>query len=184
MTVWNDLLTYEEYVPLGTFWSLDWDSPDDTLEATVTARDRMELLRKGTYQTSQVQTDKSLYELAEAVLQDAGLSSDQYIIDTDLPIKSIERISKIDYTTGLEYDLDVSKATIAQDKLSFTYPDIEDGDIIFFVYEYDRESTTGEMAVEYYDSRFVVEDSAVPGKFYKIKFVVTNGVASIVLEEV
>ncbi len=84
MTVWNDLLTYEEYVPLGTFWSLDWDSPDDTLEATVTARDRMELLRKGTYQTSQVQANKSLYVLAEAVLQDAGLSSDQYIIDTDL----------------------------------------------------------------------------------------------------
>jgi hypothetical protein len=68
MTVWNDLLIFSEYVPLGTFWSLDWDSPDDTLEATVTARDRMELLRKGTYQTSQVQTDKSLYELAEGVL--------------------------------------------------------------------------------------------------------------------
>jgi hypothetical protein len=72
------------WVPLGTFWSLDWDSPDDTLEATVTARDRMELLRKGTYQTSQVQQNKSLYELAEAVLQDAGLTSDEYIIDTDL----------------------------------------------------------------------------------------------------
>ena len=61
MTVWNDLLIFSEYVPLGTFWSLDWDSPDDTLEATVTARDRMELLRKGTYQTSQVQQNKSLY---------------------------------------------------------------------------------------------------------------------------
>jgi hypothetical protein len=73
-----------EWVPLGTFWSLDWDSPDDSLEATVTARDRMELLRKGTYQTSQVLTNKSLYELAEAVLQDAGLTSDEYIIDTDL----------------------------------------------------------------------------------------------------
>jgi hypothetical protein len=72
------------WVPLGTFWSLDWDSPDDTLEATVTARDRMELLRKGTYQTSQVQQNKSLYELAEAVLQDAGLASDEYIIDTAL----------------------------------------------------------------------------------------------------
>jgi hypothetical protein len=73
-----------EWVPLGTFWSLDWDSPDDTLEATVTARDRMELLRKGTYQTSQVLTNKSLYELAEIVLQDAGLNSSEYIIDTDL----------------------------------------------------------------------------------------------------
>jgi hypothetical protein len=73
-----------EWVPLGTFWSLDWDSPDDTLEATVTARDRMELLRKSTFQTSQVQQNKSLYELAEIVLQDAGLTSDEYIIDTDL----------------------------------------------------------------------------------------------------
>lgn len=72
------------WVPLGTFWSLDWDSPDDTLEATVTARDRMELLRKGTYQTSQVLTNKSLYELAEGVLQDAGLSSNEYVIDTTL----------------------------------------------------------------------------------------------------
>jgi hypothetical protein len=74
----------DEWVPLGTFWSLDWDSPDDTLEATVTARDRMELLRKGTYQTSQVQQNKSLYELAELVLQDAGLNSSEYVIDTDL----------------------------------------------------------------------------------------------------
>jgi hypothetical protein len=84
MTVWNDLLIFSEYVPLGTFWSLDWDSPDDTLEATVTARDRMELLRKGTYQTSQVQQNKTLYQLAEDVLQDAGLNSSEYIIDTDL----------------------------------------------------------------------------------------------------
>jgi len=84
MTVWNDLLIFSEYVPLGTFWSLDWDSPDDTLEAIVTARDRMELLRKGTYQTAQVLQNKSLYELAESVLQDAGISPDEYIIDTDL----------------------------------------------------------------------------------------------------
>jgi len=73
-----------EWVPLGVFWSLDWDSPDDTLEATVTARDRMELLRKSTFQTSQVLQNKSLYELAEIVLQDAGLSSSEYIIDTNL----------------------------------------------------------------------------------------------------
>lgn len=72
------------WVPLGTFWSLDWDSPDDTLEATVTARDRMELLRKDTYQSGQVQTNVSLYTLAEQVLQDAGLLSDEYNIDPAL----------------------------------------------------------------------------------------------------
>jgi len=86
MATWNDLtsISAQEYVPLGTFWSLDWDSPDDSLEATVTARDRMELLRKSTFQTSQVLQNKSLYELAEIVLQDAGLTSDQYIIDPAL----------------------------------------------------------------------------------------------------
>jgi len=84
MATWGDIAYRQEWVPLGVFWSLDWDSPDDTLEATVTARDRMELLRKGTYQTSQVQENKSLYELAEAVLQDAGLNGSEYVIDTDL----------------------------------------------------------------------------------------------------
>lgn len=74
----------EEWVPLGTFWSLDWDSRDDTLEATVTARDRMELLRKGTFQSSQVQTNVSLYALAEQVLQDAGLKASEYAIDPSL----------------------------------------------------------------------------------------------------
>jgi hypothetical protein len=54
-----------EWVPLGTFWTLDdWDSPDDSLQATVTARDRLELLRKGTYQSSQVLTNVSLGALA------------------------------------------------------------------------------------------------------------------------
>ena len=84
MATWHEVKFRQEWVPLGTFWSLDWDSPDDTLEATVTARDRMELLRKGTYQTSQVQQNMTLYQLAEDVLQDAGLNSSEYIIDTDL----------------------------------------------------------------------------------------------------
>lgn len=44
----------------------------------------MELLRKSTFQTSQVLQNKSLYELAEIVLQDAGLASDEYAIDEAL----------------------------------------------------------------------------------------------------
>ena len=84
MATWHEVKFRQEWVPLGVFWSLDWDSPDDTLEATVTARDRMELLRKSTFQTSQVLQNKSLYELAEIVLQDAGLNSSEYVIDTDL----------------------------------------------------------------------------------------------------
>lgn len=71
----------EEWVPLGTFWSLDWDSPDDTLEAQVRARDRLELLRKSTYQPGQVQQNVSLYALAEQVLHDVGLLPGEYWID-------------------------------------------------------------------------------------------------------
>lgn len=74
----------DQYVPLGTFWSLDWDSPDDTLEVQVRARDRMELLRNSTYQPGAVVQSESLYALAEHVLQDAGLEAEAYQIDTDL----------------------------------------------------------------------------------------------------
>lgn len=72
------------WVPLGTFWSLDWNSSEDNLEATVTARDRLDLLRKTTFETSVVQTNATLYSLAEQVLQDAGLTAAEYTIDTSL----------------------------------------------------------------------------------------------------
>ena len=72
------------WIPLGTFWSLDWNSSEDNLEATVTARDRLDLLRKTTFETSVVQTNATLYSLAEQVLQDAGLSASEYSIDTSL----------------------------------------------------------------------------------------------------
>jgi 6-phosphogluconolactonase (cycloisomerase 2 family) len=74
----------EVWVPLGTFWSLDWDSPDDTLEATVTARDRMELLRKSIYETSPLWVNETLYNIATFVLQDAGLYPGEWVIDPSL----------------------------------------------------------------------------------------------------
>ena len=73
-----------EWVPLGIFWSLDWDAPDDQLEAVTTARDRLERLRQTTYQSGSVQQNVSLYALAEQVLQDAGLRPDEYWIDPAL----------------------------------------------------------------------------------------------------
>lgn len=80
----DDQTGQEEWVPLGTFWAINWDSPDDALEATVVARDRLELLRKSTYRSSQVQQNVSLYALAEQVLRDAGLHPWEYVIDPAL----------------------------------------------------------------------------------------------------
>jgi hypothetical protein len=73
-----------EWVPLGTFWSIDWDSPDDTFEAHVTARDGLERLRTSPYEPGEVKQDTSLYDLAEAVLGDAGLEPLEYAIDERL----------------------------------------------------------------------------------------------------
>jgi hypothetical protein len=73
-----------EYVPLGIFWSGDWEVPEDGLYARTIARDRLELLSKSIYRTSTVSIDSTLLDLAVEVLTDAGLTNTEYSIDTEL----------------------------------------------------------------------------------------------------
>lgn len=120
----------------------------------------------------------------ERILPDAGVYTDKIsVLHQDAPIKRLDRLSKVDFYTGVETELDVSEAVIAEDKLSFTHPDLSEGDIVFFEYEYDVESTEGETEVEYYDSRYVVKDD-VTGKFYKWNVKVSNGTPTIEVVEV
>lgn len=120
----------------------------------------------------------------EKVLPDAGIYTDKMtILHQDAPIKRLDKLSKVDFVTGIETELNPAQAVINGDKLSFTHPGLSSGDIVFFEYEYDRESTKGEATVEYYDSRVVVKDS-VTNKFYKWTVAVANGVPSITLTEV
>ncbi len=120
----------------------------------------------------------------EPFVADAGIYTDKMeVLYSDLPIKAIEKVSKVDFMTGVETELDIDGIVIAENKLSFTHPDLEAGDIVFFVYEYDRESTVGETEIEYYDSRYVIKDS-VTEKFYKWHIAVADGVPSIELTEV
>jgi hypothetical protein len=117
---------------------------------------------------------------------DAGIYGDDgiAILREELPIKELKKLSKIDFYTGEEISLNLSAAIIADDKKSFTHPDLTKDDIVFFVYEYPSElSTVPEMVVGYYDSRYVVQDTQ-NGKMYTWKIVSTNGVASIQLTEV
>ncbi len=120
----------------------------------------------------------------EPMVADAGVYAGKMdILNTSLPIKRIEKLSKVDYATGVEYELDPAQAVISADKLSFTHPSLSNGDIVFFIYEYNNETTIPEMAVQYYDSRYVVKDTET-GKFYKWNIVVANGQPSIELVEV
>ncbi len=84
-----DTTTGMKYVPLGVFWSGDWTVPEDGVYAQTTGRDRLELLRKSTYSASQVQQSKTLSDLAEAVLQDAGLAAEEYWVDTELQLFTV-----------------------------------------------------------------------------------------------
>ena len=120
----------------------------------------------------------------EPIVADAGVYTDKMeVLHQDLPIKAIEKVSKVDFMTGVETELDISQAEISEDKLSFTHPELNAGDIVFFEYEYDVESTQGEAEVEYYDSRYTIKDD-VTGKFYKWTLAVSNGIPAINLVEV
>jgi len=73
-----------EWVPLGVFWSGDWTAKDDEVTAQTTGRDRLDMLMKTTYENSQVWQNVSLYNLAINVLEDAGLTADEYWVDNEL----------------------------------------------------------------------------------------------------
>jgi hypothetical protein len=118
----------------------------------------------------------------EPVIADAGVYGTNLEIQaTDYPISEIEKIIK--WENGVEYLLDATDAVIAIDGLSFTHPDLADGNLVMFTYAYNLESTVGKMTLTHYDSRYVIADTA-NGKFYKPTIVSTNGVATINLEEV
>ena len=120
----------------------------------------------------------------ENVVADAGIYGDNLnVLHTDLSIKEVEKVSKVDFTTGVETELDVSQCVIAEDKLSFTHPSLVDGDIVLFTYYYDLESTLGETTIDYYDSRHTIKDD-VTGKFYKIVPKISDGVLTNELVEV
>lgn len=82
MSVEEEQEPYIQWIPLGVFWSGDWLVPENEVYAHTTGRDRLELLRKSTYSTSQVDRDTNLYELAEKVLMDAEV--EDYWIDEEL----------------------------------------------------------------------------------------------------
>lgn len=73
-----------EWVPLGTFWSVEWNTDSDAPVAMVRARDLLERLRTTTYRTSVVQQDAKASDLARAILLDAGLRVDQWEIHESL----------------------------------------------------------------------------------------------------
>lgn len=74
----------KEFVPLGTFWSGDWNAPEGDMYVTTSGWDRLKFLSETEYSTGSVRQNVTLYDLALDVLQDAGLADNEYWIDEEL----------------------------------------------------------------------------------------------------
>lgn len=62
-------------------------------------------------------------------------------IQVTVPIKVIDTLYKVDKETGVLTPLDISQAVIAEDGLSFTHPELADGDLVDWDYVPNLEST-------------------------------------------
>lgn len=74
----------DEMVPMGIFWSGDWDVTDDNIEVRTTGKDRLYFLDEDDFIQEEPLIDISLYDLADIVLIDAGLKFNEYWIDEAL----------------------------------------------------------------------------------------------------
>ncbi|MFA5715294.1 MAG: hypothetical protein WC998_06120 [Candidatus Paceibacterota bacterium] len=83
-----------EYVKMGTFWSTEWDVSQTKYSATITARDRLEILRHNDFIADEILTDVSLKDIAEYVLNDAKvkipLNDLAWEISSDLDAYTVE----------------------------------------------------------------------------------------------
>jgi hypothetical protein len=81
--------THVEWIPLGTFYTLDWDVPELDITAGTTARDRLQLLDNSTYSADELLKDATFYDIAVDVLTDAGLRMNEYFVDEELKNYSV-----------------------------------------------------------------------------------------------
>ena len=69
------------YIPLGTYWTKEWDVPEQELYVKVTAQDIGSLLGENIYRNSFLEENKTFSEIARDILLDAGLDDTQFYID-------------------------------------------------------------------------------------------------------
>jgi hypothetical protein len=111
-----------EYIPAGRFYLSEWDAPQNGLEATFTARDLLEFLRKtytkGLYNAAGV----SLYDLAVAVLTEANLplhpsGSVMWIIDESLKsLRTVAPLPLVSLAECLQYIAQAAGCVIYTDR--------------------------------------------------------------------
>lgn len=101
-----------EYIPMGKFYLIDWQSDEGALTTTFTARDVFELLEQKEYTSI---SDTSLYDLAENVLIQSNVEN--YHIDEELKKISTSGFKeKLNSRKALQYIGIAGRAAIYQDR--------------------------------------------------------------------
>ena len=78
-----------EWIPLGVFWSGDWQADELGTYVSTSARDRMELLRKAQFKVSGLYENITLYDLAVIVMENALLEMSDLEYSVDISLDSI-----------------------------------------------------------------------------------------------
>jgi len=73
-----------QWQSMGVFYSQDWRVYPDAPYVEVVGLDRLSLLANSEWYTTQIYENWTLHDLAVLVLEDAGLNSNDYSIDSDL----------------------------------------------------------------------------------------------------
>lgn len=153
----------KEYVPLGVFWSNDWNAPENMAYVTTDARDRLKFLEESTYKTDIPMENLSLYDLAIDVLEDGGLSSEEYFVDEVLKnyIIPVVYIQGSSHREVLRLISEVSLGQVYCNRLGILR--VEGNEPVSEI----RNATTNEGSNISYPSQ-VVDEIEVPSEMYFI----------------
>jgi len=86
----DDVPEVVEWIPLGVFWSGDWQAEELGTTASTSARDRMEQLRKSSFDVSELYENYSLHALATLILEDARLKMPDITFSINTTLKIIK----------------------------------------------------------------------------------------------
>lgn len=110
-----------EYLPLFDGYTSSWSIPENSMTASASARDRIDVMRQTTVSDSQVEIDWTYYDLFKWVLNNHGLADYEFNIDTTLDgadyVVPVSWFEAITHKEALELLAKASSSVVYQDRL-------------------------------------------------------------------
>jgi len=101
-----------EWIPMGTYYLVEWQNQTGSLTVSMTARDNFDMLSQTKYTVPD--TSETLYDLAVDILENAGITN--YNIDTSLSDLSGMFTEDLDSRQALQMIAIAAKSVVWQDR--------------------------------------------------------------------